>query len=424
MFPHAEPLPTAAFLGVAGLLLALGVLSVRASQRFGIPLALAFLGVGVLAGSEGLGGIEFEDYGFAFRVGTTALVLILFEGGLNTPSASIRRVLAPAAALATVGVAGTALLVGLGAWLLGFPWGESMLLGAAVSSTDASALFAMLQGSGLRLRRRVGLLLEMESGFNDPIAVLLTVELTRILLQGWHPGWGLLVDLLRQVAFGAGFGWLLGRTGRWVMGRLDLGSGALYPVLTVALALLSFALPTLVGGSGFLSAYLAGMVLARGPLPYRRSIADVHASISWFAQVAMFLILGLLVFPSRLLPMAIPGLTLALFLTLLARPLVVAACLRPFGFTGKEIAFAGWVGMRGAVPIVLATYPVLSRVPGAEDLFNLVFFLVVVNALIPGATIPWVARRLGMEATSADPRPSRRWIHWRNRPRPLLKELE
>lgn len=424
MLPHAEPLPTAALLAVAGLLLLLGVLSVRASQRYGIPLALAFLGVGVLAGSEGLGGIEFEDYGFTFRLGTVALVLILFEGGLNTPTVSFRRVFAPAAALATLGVLGTAILVGVAARALGFPWWESLLLGAAVSSTDASALYSMLQGSGLRLKRRVGLLLEMESGFNDPIAVLLTVELTRILLQGWHPGWALLLNLVRQIVFGAAFGWGLGRMGRLLLGRLELGSGALYPVLTVALALLAFALPTLVGGSGFLSAYVAGMVLAQGALPYRRSVADVHASISWFAQVAMYLILGLLVFPSRLLPVALPGLGLALFLAVVARPLVVAACLRPFGFTWKEILFAGWVGMRGPVPIVLATYPVLSRVPGAEDLFNLVFFMVVVNTLIPGATIPWVARRLGMEAALTEPKPARRWLHWRSQPRPTHKEVE
>lgn len=405
----ADPHALGPVLGIAGLMLVLGVLSVRASQRYGVPLALAFLVVGIFAGSEGVMGIAFEDYALTYWVGTTALVLLLFEGGLKTPLVNLRRVAAPATLLATVGVIGTTALVAGAGRLLGFPWGESLLLGAVVSSTDVSALLSLLQGSGLRLRKRIALLLEVESGLNDPVAILLTMELAQVLLKGWHPGWAPLRDLVLYVVGGLGGGWGVGLLGRWILLRVRFDSGALYPVLTVALALLSFAVPTMVGGSGFLGAYVAGMVVGQGAIPFRRSIEDVHASLSWFAQVALFLLLGLLVFPSRLGPVALPSLGLALFLALVARPLVVFACLSPFGYTWREKVFAGWVGLRGAVPIILATYPVLLRVPGAGDLFNMVFFMVLVNTLIPGFTVPWVARWLGMELGHATPQPRPRW---------------
>ncbi|HJW32633.1 MAG TPA: potassium/proton antiporter [Holophagaceae bacterium] len=392
-----EPITTAVVLGTVGVLLLLTGLSTKVAQRLGLPLALAFLGLGMLAGSEGLGGIAFEDYALTYRMGTAALVLILFEGGLNTGWSGIRRVAAPAAVLATAGVAGTAAAVAGAGHALGMPWAESLLLGAVVSSTDASALFPVLKGGGLRLRGRVSLTLEAESGLNDPVAVLLTGALVTALQHGGHPSLSLLWVLPWEFGLGALSGWVLGRLGRTLLSNVSLQSEGLYSVLSMAIPLLAFGLTTLLKGSGFLAVYVAGLVVAEGPLPVRRHLRTVHGSLSWFAQIGMFLMLGLLVFPSRLLPVAGLGLVLALFLAVVARPLVTLLCLLPFGFSRREVAFMGWTGLRGAVPIILATAPVLAHVQGGERLFNLVFFMVVVNALVPGATIAWAARALGME---------------------------
>jgi potassium/hydrogen antiporter len=380
-----EPLPTAFLLVVAGVLLLVSVLLSRASGRSGLPVAMLFLGIGMLAGSDGPGGIEFNDYDSAFRLGTVALVLILFDGGLNTPLASVRAAIRPASVLATVGVVATAGLLGLAAHLLfGFSWPVAMLLGAIVSSTDAAAVFAVLRGSGLHLKRRVGTTLELESGLNDPMAVILTVALTQNLAQGVGIGWA----------------------GRQLIKRVRLQVAGLYPVLTLALAFLSFGLPTLFQGSGFLAVYVVGVLLGNETLRYRTGLLRVHDALAWLSQVAMFLVLGLLVYPGELLGVAGVGLGLSLFLAFVARPLAVLLCLLPFRFPAGEIVYTGWVGLRGAVPIILATYPVLTRAPGAHDIFNIVFFIVVVNGFIPGMTVPWVTRKLGLSANVPEPPPA------------------
>ena len=397
-----EPAATALLLATFGLLLAVSVLFSRASERFSVPLALVFLGIGMLAGSEGIGRIAFEDYGFAFRLGTVALALILFDGGLNTPRAAVRQVLRPAAALATVGVIGTAGLVAAAAHALGFVWPQALLLGAVVSSTDAAAVFSVLRGSGIQLKRRVGATLEVESGLNDPVAFLLTTALTGHLLAPAEPlGWRLAVDVVGEIAVGGALGAAVGFGGRALLRRVRLPATGLYPALTLALALLAFAVPTLVHGSGFLAVYVAAVLLGDGQLPYRHGILRVHDALAWLSQIAMFLLLGLLVFPSRLVEVGWVGLALALFLAVVARPLVVALCLLPFRYTARDAGYVGWVGLRGAVPIILATFPVLAGAPGAGRIFDVVFFIVVVNALVPGATVPWVTRRLGLE--SAEP---------------------
>ncbi|HEX9944185.1 MAG TPA: potassium/proton antiporter [Thermoanaerobaculia bacterium] len=401
--PSYEPHTTAWLLVVLGALLGISVLLSRASARFRIPVFLLFLAIGMLAGSEGPGGIEFEDYGFSFRLGTVALVLILFDGGLNTPWPALRRGLGPAAALATAGVAGTAALVGAGARLLGFSWTEALLLGAIVSSTDAAAVFSVLRGSGLRLKPRVGTTLEIESGLNDPMAVILTMALTRSLADGQPPGPGILAAILLQLLIGGAIGAGVGFAGRFLLRRSRLPATGLYPVLTLALAFLAFGLPTLLEGSGFLAVYLAAVVLGNGEVPYRSGLVRFHDAAAWCGQVTMFLVLGLLVFPSRLLAAAGPGLALGLLLALLARPLAALVCLLPFRFRLREIFFVGWVGLRGAVPIILATYPVLERVSGAERLFDVVFFMVVVSALVPGGTVAWATQRLGL--SSGEPPP-------------------
>jgi len=394
-----EPLATALVMASFGLMMALAALVSRYSGKLGLPVPLVFLAIGMLAGSDGLGGWAFEDYSLAFRLGTVALTLILFHGGLNTPFDSLRSSIGPAALLATVGVLGTAGLVAVAARWLGFSWPEALLFGAVVSSTDAAAVFSVLRGSGLNLRRRVGLTLELESGINDPTAVILTTSLTTLLVRPdelslWEVA--LLVPL--QLAVGLAAGVVIGM-GAWaLLRRVRLPAGGLFPVLTVAIALMAYGLPTLFYGSGFLAAYVAGLMLGRKPLPYHAGIVRVHDAIAWLAQVGMFLMLGLLVFPSGLVHVAVPGLVLGVFLALVARPLSAIPCLLPFGYAPREVLYVGWVGLRGAVPIILATYPILQGASRAHDMFDMVFFVVVVSTLLPGATVGWITRWMRMEA--------------------------
>jgi cell volume regulation protein A len=398
-----EPIPTAIALVVVGVLLGVSVLASRTSGRLGVPFVLLFLLVGVLAGSEGLGRIPFEDYGLTFRVGTVALVLILFDGGLNTAVSSIRRVLAPASVLATLGVAATAGLTALGARALGFTWAESLLLGAIVSSTDAAAVFSILRSAGMRIRPRVQFLLEVESGVNDPMAVILTLAVTQALVGGETDPWRIAAGAAIQLVVGIAGGVVIGLGGRWALAHVRLAAAGLYPVLTLAIAFFAFGAPTLLWGSGFVAVYVAAVVLGAGTLPYVAGLRRVHDAMAWFSQVAMFLLLGLLAFPSRLASVALPGLALALFLALVARPLVVALLLAPFRPPAREVIFVAWVGLRGAVPIMLATFPVFAGVPGARRVFDVVFFVVVVSAALQGTTIRRLARRLGLEVASPPP---------------------
>ncbi len=401
----SEPIATAMLLAAFGALLAISIGLSRASARLGLPIALLFLLVGVIAGSEGIGRIPFDDYHFTFRVGTTALVLILFDGGLNTSWTSARSVLAPASILATVGVVATAGLVATGAHFLGIAWPVALLLGAIVSSTDAAAVFSVLTASGTRLRQRVGLTLEVESGLNDPMAVILTTALTATLVSGVKVSWvALALNVVLELAVGAAVGAAVAFGGRWAIIRLRLPAAGLYPAFTLGLACLSFGVATLLHGSGFLAVYLTGILLGSGALPHAVGVRRVHDALGWLSQVLMFLLLGLLVYPTRVWQVAPLGLALALFLAFVARPVVAMLCLAPFRYRWRESAYVGWVGLRGAVPIVLATIPVMANVPEARQLFDLVFFIVVVGAIIPGATVPRVTKLLRM-ASAAPPPP-------------------
>ncbi len=400
----SEPFPTAIALVATGILLAVSALASRISGRLGVPFLLLFLVVGMLAGSEGIGGIDFEDYGLAFRVGTVALVLILFDGGLNTAMSSVRRVIAPAGLLATLGVAGTGGITALGARALGFSWAESLLVGAIVSSTDAAAVFSSLRGARIQVKPRVAHLLEVESGVNDPMAVILTLSVTHALVSGQGSGWRVVADAAVQLTVGTAFGIAVGYGGRWLLSRVRPAAAGLYPVLTLAIALFSFGAPALLWGSGFVAVYVAAVVLGNGPLPYVAGLRRVHDAMAWFSQVSMFLLLGLLAFPSRLANIAGPGLALGLFLAFVARPLVVALLLAPFRIPRREVVFVAWVGLRGAVPIMLATFPVVAGVAGAHEVFDVVFFIVVVSAIVQGTSIRWLARRLGL-AAEAPPAP-------------------
>jgi cell volume regulation protein A len=308
------------------------------------------------AGSEGFGGIPFDDHQLAFRLGTLALVLILFDGGLDTPRQAFRAALGRATVLATAGVVLTAALAAAIAWLVGLPPALAVLVGAVASSTDAAAVFSVLRGSHVRLRGGTAATIEVESGLNDPVAMILTVAATEAVLGPQALDAFLLASAVRQLAIGAAVGWLAGSGGSALLRAVRLGAPGLYPMLTLAIALASFGLATLAGGSGFLAVYLAGIVLGAGPLPYRAGVKRVHDGFAWLSQLGMFLMLGLLVFPSRLLPTALPGLVLALGFAVAARPLAVLASLALFPGPWRERLFVAWVGLRGAVPIVLATY--------------------------------------------------------------------
>jgi cell volume regulation protein A len=383
--PLAEPLATGVLLLTLGLLVGLSAASSRASGRLGLPAALLFLGIGVLAG--GFGAIRFADHGLAFRLGTAALVLILFDGGLNTPFAALRQAVWPSLTLATLGITVTASLTAAGAHLLGFSWEESLLLGAVVCSTDAAAVFSVLRGGGVRLRRRVALVLEMEAGMNDPLAVILTIALTGVLLGVRRSPLGLVGAVALEMGAGCAVGLLAGHGGRALLSGLRLAASGLYPVVTAALAFAAYGLAAILHGSGFVAVYVAALVVGNGPVPYQAGVRRVHDSLAWLAQVAMYLLLGLLVVPSRLPEVAVPAVALGLLLALVARPVAVALCLAPFRFAPRVVAYLGWVGLRGATPIILATFPVLVQAPGAERIFHVVFFVVVANALVPGATV-------------------------------------
>jgi cell volume regulation protein A len=399
-----EPVSTAVLLAVIGVLLALSAIFSRAS-RLGIPIVIVFLLLGMLSGSEGVGHIPFEDYHLSFRVGTVALVLILFDGGLNTPRSMLREFGAPALTLATAGVLGTAALVGLAARALGFSWSEAFLLGSIVSSTDAAAVFSVLRSSDIRVHRRVHATLEAESGLNDPMAVSLTLALTGVVL-GHATGAGVVVEIVVQLVVGACMGLLVGRLGRWLLGTMPPVAGGLYPVLSLALAFLAFGITTIVKGSGFLAVYLAGIILGNGPMPNRNGILRVHDALAWLGQAIMFLALGLLVFPSHLMTVARPGLAMALLLALVIRPLITVLCLAPFRYPFREQLYIGWMGLRGAVPIILGTFPVLAGVPSGERMFDIVFFVVGASVLLQGGTARWVTRRLRVGVAATPPPPA------------------
>lgn len=391
---------TAWLLGVGGILLIVSALFARASGRFGIPVFLLFILLGMLAGSDGPGGIVFENYQLAFQIGVISLVLILFDGGLNTSLDSVRTSISPAIVLSTVGVAGTGLVLAGAAWLLGFSWPIALLLGAIVSSTDAAAVFSVLRGSGLNLKRRTGTVLELESGLNDPVAVILTMTFTYLVIGQQAISWWMLVDVFSQLAIGAFVGLGVGAFGRWLLQRARLPAGGLIPVITLSFAFLSFGLATILSGSGFLAVYLAGLMIGNRRFPYRAAVLRFHDAIAWLCQVLMFLFLGLLAFPSQLVDVAAIGISLSLVLVLIARPLIVLLCLLPFGYSLKETTYIGWVGLRGAVPIILAMFPVLLQVEGAQQIFNIIFFIVVFTALLPGGTVGWLTRRLSMVSDS------------------------
>ncbi|HSV85115.1 MAG TPA: potassium/proton antiporter [Levilinea sp.] len=399
-------LPVETILLGASLLIILSVIASKVTDRFGIPALLLFLLLGMLAGSDGIGGIYFDDAALAQFVGVLSLALILFSGGLDTSVNRIRPVISRSVMLSILGVVLTAAVFALFARaILGFTMLEGLLLGAIVSSTDAAAVFSILRSKGTELKGNLEPLLELESGSNDPTAVFLTVSMITMVKSpelAFSPLF--LISFFQQMGVGAALGLLLGWVACFLVNQLRLGNEGLYPALTLSIALFTYALAHWAGGSGFLAVYLAGIVLSRHDFIHKRSLIRFHDGLAWLMQIVMFLTLGLLVFPSRLVHVALPGLLLALALIFVARPAGVMITMLGSSFSWRERTLISWVGLRGATPIILATFPLLAGVPQSDLIFNMIFFVVLTSVLLQGTTIPLVARWLKVNA----PAPVRR----------------
>jgi cell volume regulation protein A len=385
---------------VVGLLLAAALAASLAASRLRVPALLLFLGLGMAVGSDGAGWIQFDDYGLARRIGAIALALILFDGGLSASFQELRGVMGPALRLASAGTIITALVTGLAATaFFGLPLLQGLLLGSILASTDSAAVFGLLRETSLR--RRVRLTLEGEAGFNDPVAVLLVLGFVQWIQDPSYGVLNMVVLFVREIASGAICGYVVGRLAIWALSRSRLPSAGLHPVASCSVAALAFGLAETLGGSGFLAVYMVGLMLGGSSIAGKQTIATFHQGLAWVAQITLFLTLGLLVFPSHLGGAIAPGLVLALVLALVARPLATLLVTSGDRFGAGERLVLAWAGLRGAVPVVLATFAVTSHIPGSASFFNIVFFTVLVSTLAQGTTLEPLARAFGL--TSREP---------------------
>lgn len=390
-----------------GALFIISILASTLSPRMGMPLLLVFLIIGMLAGEDGFFGIHFENVKAAYFMGTLALAVILFDGGLRTEIQLFRVGLKPALSLATLGVVITVAVCGaLAAWILDLSWVHGLLLGAIVGSTDAAAVFSVLTMQNLALKSRVGATLEIESGLNDPMAVFLTIMLVEMISKHSNFDWLMLVDFVWEMGMGSLVGILGGRILAYAVERLSLSPG-LYPLLALFGGIFIFALAAVLHSSGFLAVYLAGLMVGNRVSRGLYNIQRFHDGFAWLAQISLFLMLGLLIAPHQLLGYASSALLVGVLLMFVARPLAVWICLLPFQFSWQEKAFISWVGLRGAVPIVLAMFPWLAGVPEWNFFFNIAFFIVLISLLVQGWTVGPLARMLNLHVPTSSSRVQR-----------------
>lgn len=383
----------------------ISVLSSKISDKFAIPALLLFLIIGILAGSEGIGGLYFDNPQLAKSIGILALIFIIFSGGLNTQWKNIRPVIWPGVVLSTAGVLLTAVVIGcFSVFILKFSFIEGLLLGAIVSSTDAAAVFSILSSRRIGLKNPLKPLLEFESGSNDPMAVFLTVGFLKLLTDRSMGMLDLVPSFVLDMGMGGFIGYVMARFIIFLVNRLKLEYEGLYPVIMIALVLLTYTIAALLNGNGFLAVFVAGLIMAQSEFPNKNMIRKFHDGLAWLMQIVMFLTLGLLVFPSRVIPVIGTGFLISFILMVIARPLSVWLCLLPFGLSRRKKIMVAWVGLRGAAPIILATFPLLAGIPQAETIFNIVFFVVVTSVLIQGTSLPVLSRFLKLDVPLANRR--------------------
>ena len=398
-------LDTGNILLIGAILLFFSIIAGKAGFRFGVPVLLLFLGVGMLFGSDGLG-IQFNNPAGAQFIGMIALSIILFSGGMDTKYTEIKPILGQGVILATLGVAATTAITGLFIfWISGFSEFtsltliEALLMAAVMSSTDSASVFSILRSKKQGLKEKLRPMLELESGSNDPMAYMLTILLIQIIQTpaGETNIWYSIMMFFVQMSVGAVAGFLLGKVAIWVMNRLNMDNQSLYPILLVAFVFFIFSVTELVKGNGYLAVYMAGLVVGNHKMQHQKSVMTFFDGFTWLFQIVMFLTLGLLVNPSDLIPVAGLGLLVGVFMIIFARPISVFLCLLPFRkMSGKAKLYVSWVGLRGAVPIIFATYPLIAQIPQASLIFNVVFFITILSLLIQGTTVSYMAKLLGL----------------------------
>ena len=391
---------------IGSILLFVSIAVSKTSARFGVPTLLLFLIVGMLFGSDGLG-IQFNDMKDAQFVGMIALCIILFSGGMDTKFHEIKPVLAPGLVLSTVGVLLTAVFTGIFIWWLsGMQWSNifftflpSLLLASTMSSTDSASVFAILRSQKMNLKHNLRPMLELESGSNDPMAYMLTIVLIQFITAESNGAGAIVISFLQQFIFGGLIGYGTGKLAVYIINKLNLDNKSLYPIFMLAVVFFTFSVCDLFKGNGYLAVYISGMMIGNSKIANRKEISTFFDGLTWLFQIIMFILLGLLVNPREMLDVACVAMLIAGFMILIGRPLSVALCLLPFRkITARSKLYISWVGLRGAVPIIFATYPVVANVEGADQIFNIVFFITLLSLILQGTTLPFFARKLGLSA--------------------------